>query len=206
MSADKTNVMRSLDQKKIKYKVHEYKESGAVSGVEVAAALGQDPKRAFKTLVTIGKSGNHYVFMVPVAEELDLKKAAKCVGEKNIEMIKSKELLPLTGYIHGGCSPVGMKKFFRTVIDKSVLDIEDTIPYIFSFSLQNQLLFSNLLIKLFYHPKRLLTATILLSIIIKLLFIPFSKISCKTEKNVPWHILQTVDKLGVGCYIQPFFF
>ena len=127
MSADKTNVMRSLDQKKIKYKVHEYKESGAVSGVEVAAALGQDPKRAFKTLVTIGKSGNHYVFMVPVAEELDLKKAAKCVGEKNIEMIKSKELLPLTGYIHGGCSPVGMKKFFRTVIDKSVLDIEDTI-------------------------------------------------------------------------------
>ena len=114
MSADKTNVMRSLDQKKIKYKVHEYKESGAVSGVEVAAALGQDPKRAFKTLVTIGKSGNHYVFMVRV-------------GEKNIEMIKSKELLPLTGYIHGGCSPVGMKKFFRTVIDKSVLDIEDTI-------------------------------------------------------------------------------
>ena len=127
MSADKTNVMRSLDRKKIKYKVHEYKESGAVSGVEVAAALGQDPKRAFKTLVTIGKSGNHYVFMVPVAEELDLKKAAKCVGEKNIEMIKSKELLPLTGYMHGGCSPVGMKKFFRTVIDKSVLDIEDTI-------------------------------------------------------------------------------
>ena len=126
MSADKTNVMRILDQKKIKYKVHEYKDSGAVSGVEVAAALGQDPKRAFKTLVTIGKSGNHYVFMVPVAEELDLKKAAKSVGEKNIEMIKSKELLPLTGYIHGGCSPVGMKKFFKT-IDKSVMDIDDTI-------------------------------------------------------------------------------
>ena len=119
MSADKTNVMRILDQKKIKYKVHEYKDSGAVSGVEVAAALGQDPKRAF--------SGNHYVFMVPVAEELDLKKAAKSVGEKNIEMIKSKELLPLTGYIHGGCSPVGMKKFFKTMIDKSVMDIDDTI-------------------------------------------------------------------------------
>ena len=117
MSADKTNVMRILDQKKIKYKVHEYKESGAVSGVEVAAALGQNPKRAFKTLVTVGKSGNHYVFMVPVAEELDLKKAA----------IKSKELLPLTGYIHGGCSPVGMKKFFKTVINNSVLDIDDTI-------------------------------------------------------------------------------
>ena len=125
MSADKTNVMRILDQKKIKYKVHEYKDSGAVSGVEVAAALGQDPKRAFKTLVTIGKSGNHYVFMVPVAEELDLKKAAKSV--KNIEMIKSRELLPLTGYIHGGCSPVGMKKFFKTMIDKSVMDIDDTI-------------------------------------------------------------------------------
>lgn len=93
----------------------------------MAAALGQNPKRAFKTLVTVGKSGNHYVFMVPVAEELDLKKAAKCVGEKNIEMIKSKELLPLTGYIHGGCSPVGMKKFFKTVINNSVLDIDDTI-------------------------------------------------------------------------------
>ena len=128
MSADKTNVMRSLDQKKIKYKVHEYKESGAVSGVEVAAALGQDPKRAFKTLVTIGKSGNHYVFMVPVAEELDLKKAAKCVGEKNIEMIKSKELLPLTGYIHGGCSPIGMKKLFKTTIHKTAPDF-DTILF-----------------------------------------------------------------------------
>ena len=93
----------------------------------MAAALGQNPKRAFKTLVTVGKSGNHYVFMVPVAEELDIKKAAKCVGEKNIEMIKSKELLPLTGYIHGGCSPVGMKKFFKTVINNSVLDIDDTI-------------------------------------------------------------------------------
>ena len=93
----------------------------------MAAALGQNPKRAFKTLVTVGKSGNHYVFMVPVAEELDLKKAAKCVGEKNIEMIESKELLPLTGYIHGGCSPVGMKKFFKTVINNSVLDIDDTI-------------------------------------------------------------------------------
>ena len=127
MSADKTNVMRILDQKKIKYKVHEYKESGAVSGVEVAAALGQNPKRAFKTLVTVGKSGNHYVFMVPVAEELDLKKAAKCVGEKNIEMIKSKELLPLTGYIHGGCSPIGMKKQFETIVDSSILSSNEII-------------------------------------------------------------------------------
>ena len=128
MSADKTNVMRSLDQKKIKYKVHEYKDSGAVSGVEVAAALGQDPKRAFKTLVTIGKSGNHYVFMVPVAEELDLKKAAKAVGEKSIVMLKSKELLGLTGYIHGGCSPIGMKKLFKTIIHKTAPDF-DTILF-----------------------------------------------------------------------------
>ena len=128
MSADKTNVMRILDQKKIKYKVHEYKDSGAVSGVEVAAALGQDPKRAFKTLVTIGKSGNHYVFMVPVAEELDLKKAAKAVGEKSIAMLKSKELLGLTGYIHGGCSPIGMKKLFKTTIHKTAPDF-DTILF-----------------------------------------------------------------------------
>ena len=124
---EKTNVMRILEQKKIAYQPHSYVTTDAVSGTEVAAVLGQDPKRVFKTLVTVAKSGNHYVFVIPVEKELDLKKAAKSVNEKSIEMIKSKELLPLTGYIHGGCSPVGMKKFFRTVIDKSVLDIEDTI-------------------------------------------------------------------------------
>ena len=116
---DKTNVMRVLEQHKIPYEGHNYLDSGAVSGTEVAAALNEDPEVVFKTLVTVGKTGNHYVFLVPVERELNLKKAAAAVGEKNIEMIKSKELLPLTGYIHGGCSPVGMKKLFRTVIDKS---------------------------------------------------------------------------------------
>lgn len=116
---DKTNVMRVLDQKKIPYKEYFYGDTGAVSGVDVAAALGEDPERAFKTLVTAGKTKQHYVFMIPVAEELDLKKAAKAVGEKSIEMIPQKELLPLTGYVHGGCSPIGMKKQFRTVIDAS---------------------------------------------------------------------------------------
>ena len=85
----------------------------------MAAALGEDPDRAFKTLVTVGKSKEHYVFVVPVSKELNLKKAAQCVGEKSIEMIKSKELLPLTGYVHGGCSPIGMKKQFVTTIDRS---------------------------------------------------------------------------------------
>jgi len=116
---EKTNVMRILDQKKIPHKVHTYAGTEAISGPEVAAVLGQNPAQVFKTLVTIGKSGQHYVFVVPVCKELNLKKAAAAVGEKNIEMIKSKELLPLTGYIHGGCSPIGMKKFFTTTVDNS---------------------------------------------------------------------------------------
>ena len=116
---EKTNVMRLLDQKKIPYNHYTYADTSAISGLEVAAVLGQDPARVFKTLVTVGKSGQHYVFVVPVAKELDLKKAASAVKEKNIEMIKSKELLPLTGYVHGGCSPIGMKKFFPTTIDAS---------------------------------------------------------------------------------------
>ena len=116
---EKTNVMRILDQKKIPYGSHNYLETGAVSGLEVAAALGEDPDRAFKTLVTVGKSKEHYVFVVPVSKELNLKKAAHSAGEKSIEMIKQKELLPLTGYIHGGCSPIGMKKQFTTTIDRS---------------------------------------------------------------------------------------
>ncbi len=116
---EKTNVMRVMEQKKAAYTAHYYGDTDAISGAEVAAVLGQDPARVFKTLVTVAGSGEHYVFLVPVEKELDLKKAAKAVGEKSIEMIKSKELLPLTGYIHGGCSPVGMKKPFRTVIDSS---------------------------------------------------------------------------------------
>lgn len=117
---EKTNVMRLLDKKKIAYKSHYYGNTDAISGIEVAEVLGENPECVFKTLVTVGKTKKNYVFVIPVAEELDLKKAAKAVGEKSIEMIKSKELLPLTGYIHGGCSPIGMKKFFVTTIDESV--------------------------------------------------------------------------------------
>ena len=119
MSNVKTNAMRILDKHKIAYKTYSYANTSAISGTEVAAALGQNPAQVFKTLVTTGKSGTHYVFMLPVAEELDLKKAAAAVGEKAIDMLKSKELLPLTGYVHGGCSPIGMKKVFPTVIDSS---------------------------------------------------------------------------------------
>ena len=121
---EKTNVMRVLEQHKIPYEGHNYLDSGAVSGMEVASALGETPGMVFKTLVTAGKTGNHYVFLVPVDKELNLKKAASSVGEKSIEMIKAKELLPLTGYIHGGCSPIGMKKQFPTVIHESAAQFE----------------------------------------------------------------------------------
>ena len=121
---EKTNVMRLLEQKGIPYTPHDYRASGAVGGTEVAAALGEDPARVFKTLVTVGASGGYYVFVIPVAEELDLKKAAKAVGEKSIAMLPQKELLPLTGYIHGGCSPIGMKKPFPTVLHQSAAEQE----------------------------------------------------------------------------------
>lgn len=120
---EKTNVMRVLDQKKIPYTAHTYPhEDGAVDGVTVAAMLGQDPAAVFKTLVVKGASGGYYVFDIPVAATLDLKKAARAVGEKSIAMLHSKELLPLTGYVHGGCSPVGMKKQFPTVFHESCLE------------------------------------------------------------------------------------
>ncbi len=121
---EKTNVMRFLDQKKVEYKIHDYTESGVIAGADVAQTLGENPEEVFKTLVTIGKSKQYYVFLVPVCGELSLKKAAKAVGEKSIEMIKSKELLPLTGYVHGGCSPIGMKKLFPTIIDDSAQSYE----------------------------------------------------------------------------------
>lgn len=124
MKNEKTNVMRVLEQKKIEYKAHSYADTDAIAGLEVAQALGEEPERVFKTLVTVAPSKNHYVFMVPVTGELNLKMAAKAVGEKSIEMIKSKELLPLTGYIHGGCSPIGMKKQFVTVADSSAQNFE----------------------------------------------------------------------------------
>lgn len=125
---EKTNAIRILQGKKINFKLHTYDNSEALSGVDVAAMLNLNADKVFKTLVTVGKSGNHYVFMIPVAKELDLKKAAKISGEKSIEMIKSKDLLGLTGYIHGGCSPVGMKKIFTTYIHNTA-HLYDTIIF-----------------------------------------------------------------------------
>lgn len=124
---EKTNAIRHLEQKKLHFTTHNYVNSGAISGVEVAQALNQNPDIVFKTLVTVGKSNQNYVFLVPVAKELDLKKGALAVGEKNISMLKSKDLLPLTGYVHGGCSPIGMKKTFKTVIDDSAKNYETII-------------------------------------------------------------------------------
>ena len=122
---EKTNVMRVLDQKKIPYPPHAYPhgDGEAPDGVTVARSLGQDPERVFKTLVTRGASGGYYVFDIPVADTLDLKKAAKAVGEKSIAMLHSRDLLPLTGYVHGGCSPVGMKKPFPTVFHRTAADL-----------------------------------------------------------------------------------
>ena len=127
MKQEKTNVMRILDMHKVEYKSYSYANTDAISGVEVARVLNQNEAQVFKTLVTVGNSKEHFVFVIPVAKELDLKKCAKAVGEKNIEMIKQKELLPLTGYIHGGCSPIGMKKFFKTTIDSSAQEFDSII-------------------------------------------------------------------------------
>lgn len=124
---EKTNVMRILDQKKIVYEAHSYDSSKALSAVEVAEATGLDINKVFKTLVTVGASKEHYVFVIPGAAELDLKKAAKAAGEKSIAMIPSKELLGLTGYIHGGCSPIGMKKYFTTFIHESACALDTII-------------------------------------------------------------------------------
>ncbi|MCI6108213.1 MAG: Cys-tRNA(Pro) deacylase [bacterium] len=150
---EKTNVMRILDQKKIKYNSYYYGDTGAISGVEVAEVLKQNFEQVFKTLVTVGHSKKYYVFMIPVDKELDLKKASIVVGEKSVSMLPSKELLNLTGYIHGGCSPIGMKKQFPVIIDisaqqfstiifsagkigyqveVSVLDLEEKMHYFFA--------------------------------------------------------------------------
>ena len=125
---EKTNVMRLLDQKKVPYESYCYIDAATTVGTEVAAVLGQDPNQVFKTLVTIGASKKYYVYLVPVHKELDLKKAAKAVGEKSIVMLPAKDLLPLTGYIHGGCSPIGMKKQFQTTIDHTAANF-DTIVF-----------------------------------------------------------------------------
>ncbi len=124
----KTNVMRILDKYKIPYNHYCYADTDAISGIEVATALGQNPDKVFKTLVTQGKSGQYHVFMVPVAKELDMKKAAHAAGEKSVEMIKQKDLLAVSGYIHGGCSPIGMKKLYPTIAD-STAECFDTIIF-----------------------------------------------------------------------------
>ena len=121
---EKTNVMRILDGKKIPYESHSYEPDATMSGEEIAGILGEDASKVFKTLVTQGKTGAYYVFVVPVVEELDLKKAANVAGEQAVSMIMQKELPPLTGYVHGGCSPVGMKKAFPTFIHESVKQID----------------------------------------------------------------------------------
>lgn len=123
----KTNVMRLLDQAGINYNHYCYADTDAISGIEVANAMNQPVERVFKTLVTVAASKQYYVFVIPVAEELDLKKAAASVSEKSIEMLKQKDLLPLTGYIHGGCSPIGMKKLFVTTFHETVNDFEKVI-------------------------------------------------------------------------------
>lgn len=121
---DKTNVMRVLEQKKIPYTCYTYEPDATMSGAEIAALLKEDASKVFKTLVTQGKTGQYYVFVVPVEAELDLKKAAKAAGEKSVCMIRQKELLPLTGYVHGGCSPIGMKKQFPTYIHETAKEFE----------------------------------------------------------------------------------
>lgn len=126
MSQIKTNAMRILDQKKIKYNVITYDASdGKIDGVSVAEKVHKDPKFLYKTLVLQGHSKNIYIFVLPVKDEIDLKKAAKAAGEKNIEMISVKDILKFTGYIRGGCSPIGMKKNYKTFIDKSALNIDN---------------------------------------------------------------------------------
>ena len=124
---EKTNVMRILDQKKIKYNEYFYGNTNAISGVEVARALNEDANKVFKTLVTIAKSKQNYVFMIPVEKELDFKKCAQSTNEKSIEMIPQKDLLPLTGYVHGGCSPIGLKKPFKVIIDISAKNFNEII-------------------------------------------------------------------------------
>ena len=120
----KTNAMRLLESENINFEIIEYSTKDGIGGVDVAEKLGEDKNRVFKTLVTEAKDGEHFVFVVPVSSELDLKKAAKASNSKKIEMIPQKKLLPLTGYVHGGCSPVGMKKSFKTFIDSSAEDLD----------------------------------------------------------------------------------
>ncbi|MBT2719794.1 Cys-tRNA(Pro) deacylase [Bacillus sp. ISL-46] len=128
MAQVKTNAMRILDAKKVRFEMHTYdNKDGKIDGVSVAEKIGKDPKEVYKTLVSQGASKNVYVFVIPVAEELDLKKAAKAAGEKNIEMLPVKDIQKWTGYIRGGCSPIGMKKEYKTFMDESCRSIDSII-------------------------------------------------------------------------------
>jgi len=149
----KTNVMRILDKEKISYKTYDYSSLMLTNGLEIALKLNEDPNHVFKTLVTIGKSKNYYIFMVNVANELDLKKCAEVVNEKNIEMIPLKELFPLTGYVHGGCSFLGLKKNYKVTIDSSILNYNTIIfsagkiGYQVEITIKDLLKFSNIQLK-----------------------------------------------------------
>lgn len=123
----KTNAMRILDRNKISYTVNTYECEEFVDGIHIADQLGQSYEQSFKTLVTIGKSNAYYVFVIPIDKEIDMKKAAKEVNEKNIEMIHVKDINKVTGYIRGGCTPIGMKKQYKTVLHKSILEFEEVI-------------------------------------------------------------------------------
>ena len=120
---DKTNCMRVLESKKIAYVPHLYEADPSLSGSDIARILGESPDQVFKTLVTEGKPRMYYVFVIPVNRELNLKKAAAAAGEKSVSMIPQRDLLPLTGYVHGGCSPIGMKKRFPSFIHESALSL-----------------------------------------------------------------------------------
>lgn len=126
--AEKTNAVRLCDTHGAVYQLFEYdSEDGALDGVSVASKIGKPPEMVFKTLVTQGQSGQFFVFLVPVAESLNLKKAAKAVNEKFVEMIPMKDLLKITGYVKGGCSPIGMKKHFRTFIDETLILVDEIV-------------------------------------------------------------------------------
>lgn len=120
----KTNVMRILDSKNIKYEFFEYEQNPKLSGNDIAKMLNENPEATFKTLITQAKSKEYYAFLVPVNAELDLKKAAALVGKKNLEMIPQKDLLKVTGYVHGGCSPIGLKKDYQVSIDENCLNFD----------------------------------------------------------------------------------
>ena len=123
----KTNAMRILDRNKIKYDINTYECEEFISGTDIADRLGQNYDESFKTLVAVGKSSNYFVFVIPIDKELDLKKAAKVVGEKNVEMLHVKDINKVAGYVRGGCTPIGMKKKYKTVLHNSIMNYDKVI-------------------------------------------------------------------------------